>query len=189
MRPRPGSDNLTWGLPPPRPTVTSHVLPDSSVSRLQESLQRPRYDRALKPYAAIAELSNPTLLQSARRHGCLWDETKGHLAVLRCASYRRAAALPRVVVRWLRGHGRALDERLYYFVAGGGHLEVLPWLIARGCPWDKTSCSQGVTCAAIPEEERLPVKSGDFKQSSGRRPPRRLPIVERRRLHLGREFE
>ena len=36
------------------------------------------------------------------------------------------------------------DWRTCAFAAGGGHLEVLKWLHANGCPWDEETCA----CAA-----------------------------------------
>jgi hypothetical protein len=48
------------------------------------------------------------------------------------------------LLRWMRANGCPLGERTCSDAAQAGHLEVLQWLRANGCPWDEHTCM----CAA-----------------------------------------
>ena len=41
------------------------------------------------------------------------------------------------VLKWARANGCPWDEDTCFFAAQGGHLEVLQWARANGCRWDK----------------------------------------------------
>ena len=43
------------------------------------------------------------------------------------------------VLKWARANGCPWDGRTCAFAAEGGHLEVLKWARANGCPWDENS--------------------------------------------------
>jgi hypothetical protein len=43
------------------------------------------------------------------------------------------------MVRWVLDHG---GERWGAQASGGGHLEVVQWLRAKGCPWDSQTCAK-----------------------------------------------
>ena len=45
------------------------------------------------------------------------------------------------VVKWLRANGCPWDAYTCTFAAEGGHLEVLKWARANGCEWHKVTCS------------------------------------------------
>ena len=40
------------------------------------------------------------------------------------------------VLQWARANGCPWDEKTCMHAAEGGHLEVLQWARANGCPWD-----------------------------------------------------
>jgi hypothetical protein len=44
------------------------------------------------------------------------------------------------LLRWARANGCPWDEFTCTFAAGRGHLAVLQWLRANGCPWEETEC-------------------------------------------------
>jgi hypothetical protein len=77
------------------------------------------------------------------------------------------------------------------YAARGGHLEVLQWARANGCPWDEWTC-----CLPQQEEATWRCCSGhaptaapgtrDLCQCSKRRPPGGAPVGTRQRLPLGR---
>ena len=45
------------------------------------------------------------------------------------------------VLKWLRANGCPWDEGTCEKAAEGGHLAVLRWARANGCPWDEQTCS------------------------------------------------
>ncbi|WZN58522.1 putative ankyrin repeat protein [Chloropicon roscoffensis] len=49
------------------------------------------------------------------------------------------------VMKWLRAKGCPWDEQTSNAAAGGGHLELAKWLRAKGCPWDQ-SVSREAAC-------------------------------------------
>ena len=44
------------------------------------------------------------------------------------------------VLQWARAHGCPWDERTCEYAAKNGHLAVLQWARAQGCPWDAWTC-------------------------------------------------
>jgi len=44
------------------------------------------------------------------------------------------------VLQWARANGCPWDWRTCMYAAQNGHLEVLQWARANGCPWDETTC-------------------------------------------------
>ena len=44
------------------------------------------------------------------------------------------------VLQWVRANGCPWDERTCWGAAEGGHLEVLQWARANGCPWSGETC-------------------------------------------------
>ena len=44
------------------------------------------------------------------------------------------------VLQWARAHGCPWDKWTCAYAAEGGHLEVLQWARANGCPWDNRTC-------------------------------------------------
>ena len=46
-----------------------------------------------------------------------------------------------VVLKWLRANGCPWNEYTCTSAAKGGHLDVLKWARANGCPWDKETCA------------------------------------------------
>ena len=40
------------------------------------------------------------------------------------------------VLQWARANGCPWDQRTCAYAATGGHLEVLQWARANGCPWN-----------------------------------------------------
>merc|ERR1719321_1049053 len=46
------------------------------------------------------------------------------------------------VLQWARAHGCPWDEYMCAYAAKKGHLEVLKWAQAHGCPWDKQTCAR-----------------------------------------------
>ena len=47
------------------------------------------------------------------------------------------------VLQWARAHGCPWEARTCLLAAEEGHQEVLQWAIANGCPWHRTSCASG----------------------------------------------
>ena len=45
------------------------------------------------------------------------------------------------VLQWARAHGCPWDKWTCTYAAMYGHLEVLQWARARGCPWDERTCA------------------------------------------------
>ena len=45
------------------------------------------------------------------------------------------------VLQWARARGCPWDERTCACAAWNGHLEVLQWARAHGCPWDEDTCA------------------------------------------------
>ena len=45
------------------------------------------------------------------------------------------------VLQWLRANGCPWDGWTCKYAAEGGHLEVLQWARANGCPWNRNTCS------------------------------------------------
>jgi hypothetical protein len=45
-----------------------------------------------------------------------------------------------VVLQWAHANGCPWDERKCAEAARGGHLEMLQWLHENGCPWDARTC-------------------------------------------------
>jgi hypothetical protein len=60
------------------------------------------------------------------------------------------------VLLWLRAHGCPWSPRACGSAAEGGHLSVLQWLRANGCPWDEFTCeaAAGVGHLAVLEWAR-----------------------------------
>jgi hypothetical protein len=61
-----------------------------------------------------------------------------------CSLAARGGHLP--VLQWLRANGCPWDESTCEEAAGGGHLAMLQWANANGCPWDvstSTSAAAG----------------------------------------------
>merc|ERR1719389_156775 len=46
------------------------------------------------------------------------------------------------VLQWARAHGCPWDEVTCALAAENGHLEVLQWARAHGCPWDEETCAK-----------------------------------------------
>ena len=70
-------------------------------------------------------------LKYMRRRGC--HDRYPQLTMMYAAEANR-----RDVLEWLRNDepGYALDERVAWAAARAGHLKLLKWLRAEGCPWD-----------------------------------------------------
>jgi len=45
------------------------------------------------------------------------------------------------VLQWARAHGCPWDEKTCAYAARNGHLAVLQWARAHGCPWDEGTCA------------------------------------------------
>ena len=45
------------------------------------------------------------------------------------------------VLQWARANGCPWDEYTCSYAARGGHLEVLKWARTNGCPWDDRICT------------------------------------------------
>ena len=45
------------------------------------------------------------------------------------------------VLQWARAQGCPWDESACAMAAGNGHLAVLQWARAQGCPWDEQTCA------------------------------------------------
>ena len=45
------------------------------------------------------------------------------------------------VLQWARANGCPWDEKTCWRAAEGGHLEVLQWARTNGCPWNEGTCS------------------------------------------------
>ena len=46
------------------------------------------------------------------------------------------------VLQWARAHGCPWDARTCLMAARNGHLAVLQWARAHGCPWDEQTCAR-----------------------------------------------
>ena len=46
------------------------------------------------------------------------------------------------VLQWARANGCPWDVWTCAYAAKGGHLDVLQWARANGCPWDESTCSE-----------------------------------------------
>mmetsp|Transcript_15679 Transcript_15679/g.35307 ORF Transcript_15679/g.35307 Transcript_15679/m.35307 type:complete len:105 (-) Transcript_15679:63-377(-) len=44
------------------------------------------------------------------------------------------------ILKWARAHGCPWDESTCSLASDGGHLEILKWARAQGCPWDEDTC-------------------------------------------------
>lgn len=144
----------------PRPTVTSWVTSDSSVSQLRESFEcgLPRDNVHL--CTAIVRLGNLELLQHARAAGCPWDPatcislagSTGNLGIVDwawqngCSWHEDVCSLAAKgghvdVLQFARRHGCPWNQFTCSSAAGGSHLDVLKWARLNGCPWDAGTCA------------------------------------------------
>ena len=48
------------------------------------------------------------------------------------------------VLQWARANGCPWDEDTCSMAAHNGHLEVLQWARTTGCPWDERTCGMAV---------------------------------------------
>ena len=108
---------------------------------------------------AAAGAGHLGVLQWARSHGCPWDEDTCTAAAggfrdeiedrmfqeYRGPSAADFAATERgghlAVLQWAHANGCPWNASACAAAAAGGHLAVLQWLRSSGCPWDMFTCS------------------------------------------------
>ena len=121
-----------WGK---RPSSTSFVTQDSSVSQLRYSFLCGLPRDNIGVCNRLARLGKLEQLRFARQNGCVFNvetsseaASSGHLPTLK---YLRQSGCP-----WSCGTCSSAAAR--------GHLEVLVWARNNGCPWDEMTCSGSV---------------------------------------------
>ena len=93
------------------------------------------------------------------------------------------------VLKWARANGCPWDEATCAWAAKYGHLEVLKWARENGCPWDEWTCANAARPprgAEVGARERLPVGRGDVRVRGVGRPPRDAEVGARERVPVGR---
>ena len=63
----------------------------------------------------------------------------------RCLCHYAAEGGHLAVLRWARAQGCPWYEWTCANAAAHGHLEVLQWARAQGCPWDRRTCARAAT--------------------------------------------
>jgi hypothetical protein len=132
----------------------------------------PFYLRKNSACIAAASAGHLEVLQWLRANGCHWDEETcsraaegGHLEVLQwlrangcpwdeAACMQAAEGGRSAIYEWSRDNGPPWDEetRTLCLAAGSGHLAVLLWALASGCPADVHKC-----IAKAPVEWKTPL--------------------------------
>jgi hypothetical protein len=110
-------------------------------------------------------------------------------------AHKRVGDFPRATRLDLerRRLGKAVDELTCTDAAQGGHLEVLQWARANGCPMGQVGvcvCGEGRAPrdAAVGARERLPVERTDVRERGRGRAPRCVAVGARERLPVGHDF-
>ena len=63
---------------------------------------------------------------------------RAHCRTARCPPPAASGHL--AILQWARAEGCPWDELTCQGAAAKGHLEVLQWARAKGCPWDESTC-------------------------------------------------
>ena len=80
------------------------------------------------------------LVKWALAEGCPRDDGYGFAMAKVAARYEQAE-----LVKWLcREGGFKMDERVMWWAAGSGNLELVQWIRGEGYPWDKWTCHWAV---------------------------------------------
>jgi hypothetical protein len=58
------------------------------------------------------------------------------------------------VLQWVRANGCPWDGWTCSWAAKGGHLEVLQWVRANGCPWFQVTRTTAVQLGYVEQEEQ-----------------------------------
>ena len=120
----------------------------SAVQRLQRGGRLSRKELLCAAAARSGQLEE---LKVLRAEGCPWDEWTcacaahyGHLEMMQWAhpngcpwdwkTCAFAASCGQLEVQWARANGCPWDGYTLIYVRRGGHLELLNWAIASGCP-------------------------------------------------------
>ena len=72
--------------------------------------------------------------------------------------------------------------------AKGGHLDVLQWALANGCPGRVRGGGRSARCAAVGARERMPVERDDVRVRGKGREIRVIQVGARKWLHVDREM-
>ena len=134
--------------------VVTHVLRSENFDDPADLARLPAVSRAMRdavaamglrfrefPEYEAAALGCLSALQRLHRGGRLYYQE--HLgwaaAAYPCQGAARGGHLE--VLQWLHANGCPLGANTCMYAARGGHLEVLQWLRANGCPWGRNTCS------------------------------------------------
>jgi hypothetical protein len=90
----------------------------------------------------VARLGQLEPLRWLRAHGCAWEPCE-EWQEDPCSSAAEGGHLS--VLQWALADGCPWNERTCSGAAKGGHLDVLQWLHANGCPWDEDTCTYAAT--------------------------------------------
>ena len=89
-------------------------------------------------YAActlVATVGNVKVMERARADKNEGGTPKNEWGAPTCAAAARGGHLE--MLKWLHAHGCPWDEETSTLAARGGHLEMLKWARSEGCPWHK----------------------------------------------------
>ena len=135
--------------------VVTHVLRSEHFDDPADLARLPAVSRAMRdavaamglrfrefPEYEAAALGCLSALQRLHRGGRLYYQE--HLgwaaAAYPCQGAARGGHLE--VLQWLHANGCPLGANTCMYAARGGHLEVLQWLCANGCPWGGSTCEE-----------------------------------------------
>ena len=122
--------------------VVAHILISEYFDDPADLARLPAVSRGMRDAVAATGLRFEELDEiSAVYIGCLSAlerrQRQGRLSRQEylCEGAARSGHLE--VLQWLRANGCPWDEWTCKYAAEGGHLEVLQWARANGCPWDE----------------------------------------------------
>ena len=125
-------------------------LPDDDIravvfsrKRLGRVISSPPYSRTIRPPSPEHILSSLALTKWALETQWVWPKqqfTSGGIYIPGACEVA-AGGGHLEVLQWAHANGCPWDSETCSEAARGGHLEVLQWARANGCPWDPETCS------------------------------------------------
>ena len=126
--------------------VVTHVLRSEHFDDPADLARLPAVSCAMRDVVAATGLAfeEPDELDAVNL-GCLSAlkrlQRRGHLSRQKYLCWAAARGGHLEVLQWARANGCPWDEMTCSRAAEGGHLELLQWARANGCPWDKGTCT------------------------------------------------